>query len=272
MTRKNGLKEFLSKIREERLRRYKVEATLVGVIGMSSAGKSRQVYHAKAFINSHSEFSFIPVDDIRESEKIEGSDLLARAEYRKRMREGLEEDLDDTLDVLTKYREIAWRDRIIPEYCRYKGVIFLQRDADDTLILQSILRGYNGPDDPRALRLAKRIYEPEHIIPPHISLVFISNVKIVLEKERREAEVNRREQSDKYYIQAYKMMHNGKEASPEVMRKWWLATTRKGYIDFRRKLPDESYIITIGKDFERLNPITRRVTYNLCDRLKDTFK
>lgn len=252
----NGIKEFLERTRDERIKRLDISALIIGMDGIKGAGKST---YQLPKLQSHLRGRNASVNQIRAT-SIFRSDK--RKEYCEKMLSALEEDLDISLELYVADIKKAWEE-LTSTTAKREGIILLDRTPYTTLAIQLTRRGLQ-PNSREARDLVERIFQYP-IVPPHIEIITVCTPEIAL--DRKKGEKIEKDTMSQYYKVAYAVAHEGAQAGEHEMQLWWLNTTKKMYETLFRSIPNVTLVHT-GRKSEDLNTEIKRVATRAYEKYK----
>ena len=249
MVRTNGtnlLGRFLREVREDSRVSLRIESAMVSIDGMNGSGKD---WHGNKLEDTLRKEGMRVITHratslVKSSERVSYHDEVVRT---------LREDLDKTLELYARDLTDAWERYIVPS-AKEDGIIILDRSPYSTLAVQFILRSID-PGSREAFDLAQKLFR-DPMVPPGLAIFTVCAPQIAYERalqRRRDARSEFDDVFDPYYKVAYAQMHRGAQNTLEVMRKWWLETTKDMYERLRKVVPD-GVIIQTGRKTDRLHP------------------
>jgi len=243
-----GLRKFLIELRESRKKELDFHSMIISFNGMHGSGKSTEIKKLEETLRARK----ITVNGRRPSGMVRSDE---RRGYMEEIKKTNIENLDRTLELYTKDAVEAWREQLVP-LAQREGIIILDRDPYSSLAYQLIVRE-SSPRSKEALDLAERLFA-HPITPSDLAIFPTISAKTALRREVEKYEAHKNDPNvedifDPYYIVAYAMCHNGKLASKNTMRLWWLEATMNMFREIRRLVPEGFEVNLSGKESNKLN-------------------
>ena len=237
--RKTKIQKLLEGLREERTRKFGMEALIVSLDGMPSSGKDTQISFARHELPK--DIPNLKIGVIRESglldeERNSERRLYMAQVYETVVRKNGQEDLDTTLKLMTAQRAEVGK-KLIEMYNGQEILLLENRSFFSTWAIQLIARGLR-PKEANAYEILEQILEPETVIPPHLAIFTICHIPIAMDRARRDYDESKYRNGkkdpdyfDPYYEVAYKTVHGKGTDDDETRRKWWLKVNWHAYKD-----------------------------------------